>query len=118
MRLVEIICLRDEIVEYVRRVFERVATVAVDGHVCAVIEQFQPKQWRAIDIDSRTSQHTDLVTAYRDKRNRYLLTVLGKGAKTDVSSCDFQFGYVVRQTKQSSKANAGARISKAGQKYL
>ena len=64
MRLVEVICLRDEIVEYRHRVFEPVATVAVDGRVCAVIKQLQPKQWRAIKIDSRSSQHTDLVAAY------------------------------------------------------
>jgi hypothetical protein len=52
--LVHIIDLRKEIADY-RHVFELVATEAVDRRFRMVIEQFQPKQRRAIKIGRRTA---------------------------------------------------------------
>ena len=68
------------------------ATEAVDRRFHAAIEQFQPKQRRAIKIDRRTRQHADLVAANRGERNRCFRTILGNGAEFDVSFCNSQFG--------------------------
>jgi len=89
---VQIIHLREEIADHRHSVFEPVATAAVDRRFRAVIEQFQPKQRRAIKIDRWTRQHPDLVAANRGKRNRCFRTILGNGAEADVSSRNSQFG--------------------------
>src|SRR6266550_5189735 len=89
---VQIIHVRKKIADYRHSVVEPVATEAVDRRFRAVIEQFQPKQRRAIKDDRRNRQHADLVATDHGERNRCSRTILGNGAESDVSSCNSQFG--------------------------
>jgi hypothetical protein len=61
------------------------ATEAIDRRFRAVIEQFQPKQRRAIKIGGRIPQHTNLMAANRSERNQCLRITLGKGAEFEIS---------------------------------
>ena len=90
---VQTACLRDEIVEYSDRVFDRVTTAAVDGRFEAVIDQLQPKQRCAIaiKIGLRTAKHADLAAADRGEQNRRFWTVPRNGRESAVGSRNFQF---------------------------
>ena len=83
---VQIIHVRKKIADYRHSVVEPVATEAVDRRFRAVIEQFQPKQRRAIKDDRRNRQHADLVATDHGERNRCFRTILGNGAESDVSA--------------------------------
>ena len=74
---VQTACLRDEIVEYSDRVFDPMATAAVDGRFEAVIDQFQPKQRHAIRMGRRTPKHVDLAAADGGEQNRRFWIVPG-----------------------------------------
>jgi len=62
-RVFQTICLRHEILEYRRSVFNPMAADAVERSFRAVIKQLQPKQWRAVKIDFRTPKHAYLAVS-------------------------------------------------------
>ena len=89
IRFVRKRCLRDKIVEYSDRVFDPMATAAVDGRFEAVIDLLQPKQWCAINIGLRIPKHADLAAADRGQQNRRFWTIPRNARESAVGSCHF-----------------------------